>query len=924
MGVISRARVGEATQFVELIGGVMHHPTSIRQTCSFLPSAIKRALSWRVSFQCHCLLIAFLFSVVKPPSSAAEVPRERLSFNADWRFQKNDPAGITTRLDYGSVKNWIAATGSDLVGFSAGLPLRPDGNLGADVSYTQPSCDDSTWRALNLPHDWGIEGPFAQEYPGRTGKLPWWGVGWYRKHFPLPAADAGKRIYLDVDGAMSHALVWCNGQFVGGWPYGYSSWRVDLTPFVKTGGDNVISIRLDNPKDSARWYPGGGIYRNVWLVKTAPVHIAQWGVFVTTPTVSGELATVEVKVTLDNKTPAPTDVQVAVQVFELGGDGERHGRAVATATVPKDVTIAGGKQALSSVALNIAKPKLWSIRTPRRYSAVTTVSQHEKVIDSTETPFGVRTIAFTADHGFLLNGERVRIQGVCNHHDLGALGSVVNVRGLERQIEILQGMGCNAIRTSHNPPAPELLELCDRMGILVMDEAFDCWRTGKNANDYHLAFVDWHEKDLRAVVRRDRNHPCVILWSAGNEVREQGEPEGWKLAAHLAGVVHEEDRSRPVGGAFNNLQSGYNGFQTTVDVFGYNYKPWEYGNFRQRNPTLPLLGAETSSCVSSRGEYFFPVSEDKADGRADMQISSYDLYAPPWAFPPEAEFEALDRFPFSAGEFVWTGFDYLGEPTPYTDALTNLLNFTDPADQERMKKELAEQGKVRVRSRSSYFGIVDLAGFPKDRYFIYQARWRPEHPMAHILPHWNWPERIGQVTPVHVYTSGDEAELFLNGQSLGRKKLAALKYRLRWDDVKYSPGELRVVAYKHGQRWAEDVMKTTGPAAKLRLAADRSTITADGADLSYVTVTVADQNGQLVPRSKNLLKFEITGPGEILAVDNGDATSFESFQAKERKAYNGLALVIVRAKAGAPGVMVLHAQSDGLESAALSLTSVGR
>lgn len=899
-------------------------PRSFLQACSFGRSILVRVLLGRFWFPGPGLRTVWLFAAALSPAFATDAPRERISLDEGWRFQRNDPAGSATGLDYAAVRNWVAATGADLVGFDAPAPVRPAGNLGAGVSYTQPGCDDSSWRKLNLPHDWGIEGPFAQEYPGGTGKLPWWGIGWYRKHFTLPAADADKRIYLDVDGAMSHALVWCNGEFVGGWPYGYASWRVDLTPFVKTAGDNVIAIRLDNPKDSARWYPGGGIYRNVWLVKTAPVHIAQWGVCVTTPVVSDELATVEVKVTVENQTPARTAVQVAVQIFELGSDGERQGPAVATGLIPQNVAVAAGHQALGTLAINVAKPKRWSLAAPQRYTAVTTVTQGGKVIDSTETPFGIRTIAFTADRGFLLNGERVKIQGVCDHHDLGALGAVVNVRGLERQLEILQRMGCNAIRTSHNPPAPELLELCDRMGFLVMDEAFDCWRTGKNSQDYHIAFDDWHEKDLRAMVRRDRNHPCVVLWSIGNEIPEQGEPEGWKLAARLAGIVREEDRSRPIGGAFNNLQSGYNGFQTAVDVFGYNYKASEYGKFHERNPTVPLLGSETSSCVSSRGEYFFPVSDDKAAGRADMQVSSYDLYAPRWAFPPDVEFAGLDQFPFVAGEFVWTGFDYLGEPTPYNDDATNLLNFTNPADRERMQKELADLGRIRVRSRSSYFGIIDLAGFPKDRYYLYQAHWRSEHPMAHILPHWNWPERIGQVTPVHVYTSGDEAELFLNGQSLGRKKLEPFQYRLRWDDVKYAPGELRVVAYKHGQRWAEEVVKTTGPAAKLTLAADRATIQADGADLSYITVAVADREGLTVPRAKNQLKFSLSGPGEILAVDNGDATSFESFQASERKAYNGLALVIVRAQAGAPGTMVLRAESNGLESAAITLTSVGR
>jgi beta-galactosidase len=864
-------------------------------------------------------LFLLLFPMLASMISAADAPRERVNFNAGWRFQKDDPAGLQTKLDYATVKDWVAPTGAELVNFSAVKPARPAGNLGDDVAYAQSAFDDSGWRKLDLPHDWGIEGPFAQENPGDTGKLPWWGVAWYRKSFPIPATDADKRIFLDIDGAMAYSMVWCNGQFVGGWPYGYSSYRVDLTPYLKVGGDNVLAIRLDNPKNSSRWYPGGGIYRNVWLVKTAPVHIAHWGVFVTTPAVKPAAATVDVKVTLDNATASLATTHVSASLYELGADGTKVGQPVASAA-PIEVRVTADRQAFGSLSLVVANPKLWSLKQPQRYVAVTTVEQGGKVVDMEETPFGIRTIAFVADQGFLLNGERVPINGVCDHHDLGALGSAINLRALERQIQILQAMGCNAIRTSHNPPAPELLDLCDRMGMLVMDEAFDCWRTSKRPNDYSRVFVDWHEKDLRALVRRDRNHPCVILWSIGNEISEQGQPEGWKLATHLAGLVREEDRSRYIDAAFNNQQSGYNGFHTAVDVVGFNYKPAEYGVFHQRSPLIPVLGSETSSCVSSRGEYFFPVSDNKADGRADFQVSSYDLYAPRWAFPPDVEFKGLDQFPFTAGEFVWTGFDYLGEPTPYNADVTNLLNFTDPGEQAAMAKELQELGKIRVPSRSSYFGIIDLAGFPKDRYYLYQARWRPDLPMAHILPHWNWPDRVGQVTPVHVYTSGDEAELFLNGQSLGRKKKGPFEYRLRWDDVKYQPGELHVVAYKSGQKWAEDSVKTTGPAAKVTLQADRADLRADGQDLSFVTVTIADQAGLLVPRSMNLVKFEISGPGEIVAVDNGDATSFESFQAKEHKAYNGLALVIVRTKAGEPGAITLKAQSDGLAGAELVLT----
>jgi len=874
--------------------------------------------AWLPAFLLACGLLPAAPAVM----AADNPPRERVSFNTGWRFQKGDPAGAGDQLAYAKIKSWMTATGADLVNPVAVKPVRPEGNLGGGVPYVQPDFDDSSWRRLNLPHDWGIEGPFKQEYPGDTGKLPWWGVGWYRKHFTMDAADAGRRVFLDIDGAMAYAAVWLNGQFVGGWPYGYASFRLDLTPYLKTGTENVVAIRLDNPPDSSRWYPGGGLYRNVWLVKTAPVHVAHWGTYITTPAVSRDAATVNVDFVLENDSVQKVEAAVTTRIHELGPDGRPAVAPVATSEVATVVIDpARGREAARSNLLVVNHPRLWDLKNPVRYVAVTTVEQDGKIVDRYETPFGIRTIWFDPGQGFFLNGEHVQINGVCDHHDLGALGTAVNLRALERQIQLLQEMGCNAIRTSHNPPAPELLELCDRLGMLVMDEAFDCWRIGKRPNDYHLLFDDWSEKDLRALVRRDRNHPCVILWSIGNEVREQWEPDGWRFAAHLAGLVREEDRTRFIISGCNNVDSGYNGFQTALDVVGYNYKPAEYQPFRAQHPAIPVLGSETSSCVSSRGEYFFPVSNDKAEGRANFQVSSYDLYAPRWALPPDVEFKGLDEAPFAAGEFVWTGFDYLGEPTPYNADSTNLLNFSDPAEQAKMAQELKALGRITVPSRSSYFGIIDLAGFKKDRFFLYQARWRPDLPMAHLLPHWNWPERVGQVTPVFVYTSGDEAELFLNGKSLGRKQRASLEYRLRWDDVKYEPGELRVVAYQHGRKWAEDVVRTTGPAAGVLLAADRTALTADGADLSFVTVTIADQSGRPVPRSKNLIRFAVSGPGEIVAVDNGDATSFEPFQAGERHAYNGLALVVVRTKAGEPGAITLQAQSAGLTAAEISLQS---
>jgi beta-galactosidase len=865
------------------------------------------------------LLTLVLFAVA--PSICADELRERISFNDNWHFIKDDPAGTGDALSYQKMKAWILPSGNDFLNAGSAKYARPTGNIGSDVSYTQPRFEDSNWVKLNLPHDWGIAGPFKQEYPGMTGKLPWWGIGWYRKHFTVPLGDAGKRVFLDVDGAMSYATVWVNGQFVGGWPYGYASWRVDLTPYLKADTENVIAIRLENPPESARWYPGGGIYRNVWLVKTSSVHVSQWGVRVTTPQVRTELAQVYVETTLQNDSASETTVEVANQLFELDFAGRKFAVSVATASSASVTRIASGKQSSVSQTLTITKPKLWSLRSPQRYVAVTTVKQQGNIIDTYETAFGIRTIAFTADHGFFLNGEHVPIQGVCLHHDLGPLGATLNVRALERQLELLKEMGANAIRTSHNPPAPELLDLCDRMGFLVMDEAFDTWREPKTPNDYHLLFPDWHEQDLRAMVRRDGNHPSVIIWSVGNEVREQRLPEGWKLASHLAAIAHEEDRTRPVTTACNKAECGHNGFQLAVDVTGFNYLSAEYGKFHQGAPQLPLLGTETSSCVSSRGEYFFPATDDKAQGRFNLQVNSFDLYGPTWSLPPDEEWKGLANAPYVAGEFVWTGFDYLGEPTPYERDSTERLKFTESAEQERADKELALNKKISVPSRSSYFGIIDLAGFKKDRFYLYQSHWRPDFPIAHILPHWNWPDRVGFVTPVHVYTSGDEAELFLNGRSLGRKKRGALEYRLRWDDVRYEPGELRVIAYKNGVKWAEDVVRTSGPAAKVMLSPDRSILRADGQDLAFVTVKVIDKLGWLVPRAKNRISFEISGPGQIIATDNGDPTNLESFQLHERATFNGLVLVIIRTQRGEPGEVRLRANAVGLKNAEVTVTS---
>jgi beta-galactosidase len=855
------------------------------------------------------------------PSAVKTPAGERVSFNADWRFVREDPNGTGDKLKYANIKDWVIATGAEFTKDPNLLAKkRPAGNLGEDVAYTQPGFDDAGWRSLALPHDFGIEGPFKQEYSGGTGRLPWFGVAWYRKHFNVPASDQGRQLYLDIDGAMAYANVWLNGRYVGGWPYGYASWRVDLTPYVKYGAENVVAIRLDNPPDSSRWYPGGGIYRNVWLVKTSPVHVAQWGVRVTTPDAAKTDAPVNIGVTVDNRSAAAADVTVTAAIYALGADGRKGGKPAATAS-PANVQVAAGSNAAVALTATIPNRSLWTLEKPSLYAAVVSVEQGGKIVDTYETTFGVRSIRFDVDKGvMMLNDKPVKFQGVCDHHDLGSLGTAINMRALERQVELLKEMGCNAIRTSHNMPAPELLDLCDRMGLVVMDEAFDTWSRQKTRNDYHLLFADWHEKDMRAFVRRDLNHPCVVLWSIGNEIAEQGMGErGARTAQELTNIVHEEDPTRPTTSGCNSAQPG-SPYIAAIDTIGINYQgsrpaqgqPYgKYPQFHEAAPTKFLYGSETASTISSRGVYTFPVAAQPGEitgGRrrrgepntpppgedvANHQMSSYDLYYPGWATSPDTEWGSQDRYPFVGGEFVWTGWDYLGEPTPWGGR-------NDP-------------------SRSSYFGIIDLAGFKKDRFYLYQARWRPEVPMAHILPHWTWPERVGQVTPVQVYTSGDEAELFLNGKSLGRKTKGQYEYRLRWDDVVYQPGELKAVAYKNGKEWATDVMKTAGPAAKLLMQADRTTFAADGWDLSFVTVTVADKDGLLVPRSMNRVRFSIEGPGQIVATDNGDPTSFESFQSKDRDAFNGLCLAVVRSRPGQSGTITLKAASEGLAPAAITL-----
>lgn len=864
------------------------------------------------------ILLSFVLIVGRDVVCAnTSMVRERININRDWRYQIDDPDGVGAALHYSRLKPYLLPCANDFIIFGKRYQ-RPEGNPGENIAYVKSDFDDSEWRHLNLPHDWAIEGPFNIDYNGSTGKLPYWGIRWYRKTLELSQDDAGKQIYLDIDGAMSYASVWCNGQYVGGWPYGYASFRLDLTPYIKAGQKNVLAIRLDNPDDTSRWYPGSGIYRNVWLVKTSPVHVEQWGTFVRNQQVDSEIAVMEMGVNIENHAGKDVQVKLQTSVYLQGKDGRPVGEEV-TQSMTKDIAIKKDSWSSARFQFKVDKPKLWDIDTPNCYVAVSRVFMDGKEMDSYETPFGIRTIEFTHNQGFMLNGQKVAIKGVCMHHDLGALGAAFNEVAAERQLRIMKEMGANAIRTSHNPPAPELVALCDRMGLMMQLELADTWQKGKRKNDYNLLFDDWSEADMRSLVRHYRNHPSVIMWSIGNEMPDQTTDQGVIIARNLTAYCHDEDPTRPTSLGCNKRDAVFRDIVNQVDIFGLNYFHKTYPVFKEQNPTRRYHASETSSATSSRGEYFFPVTTDVNDSRSGFQLSSYDMTTIGWGCAPEVQFKMNEEYPFMSGEFVWTGFDYLGEPTPYNEDLTNLLNFSDPNELEKARKELEELGKIKTPSRSSYFGIVDLCGFPKDRYYNYKSYWRPDVPTVHILPHWNWEERIGEITPVHIYTSGDAVELFLNGKSLGRREKAHSYDRLTWDDVRYEPGSLKAIAYKNGQKWAEELVETTGKPAALQVTAEKTELKNDGTDLSFIRVAVVDSQGRVVPRSKNHLKFSVTGPAEIIATDNGDATSLLPFQLSERDAYNGLALVILRSQYMKQGKVVLTVESKGLPKQKIAL-----
>ena len=792
--------------------------------------------------------------------------------------------------------------------------------LGDDSAAAYPETDDSGWRRLNLPHDWAIEGDFSRDNPSGTGggALPG-GVAWYRKTFMADRADADKRLRIDFDGVYMNSEVFINGHSLGVRPYGYISFGYDLTPFLRWGEKNVLAVRVDNAEQpNSRWYSGCGIYRNVWLTKLNPVHVAQWGTYVTADEVSKNSARLTLRTRLENEQEA--DAPLVVRSSLLDEDGKVVGHATS------QLTAEPGEETEVRQEILVGNPELWSITRPYLYTVRTEVSMKNKVVDTYITPVGIRTFRFDVQKGFILNGERLKINGVCMHHDLGCLGAAVNVRAMERQLEILREMGCNGIRCSHNPPAPELLDLCDRMGFVVMDETFDMWRKRKTAHDYSRYFNDWHERDLRDLILRDRNHPSIFIWSIGNEVLEQwtdaradtlsleeanlllnfGHKEdpvtqeapsvNSLLTRKLVDKVKELDATRPVTAGCNEPSPNNHLFRSeALDIIGFNYHDAWFAGVPENFPDRPFIVTESVSGLMTRGYYRMPSDSvvlcperwDKPFFDASFSCSSYDNCHVPWGNRHEGTMRHVKNNDFISGQYVWTGFDYLGEPTPYG-----------------------------WPARSSYFGIVDLAGFPKDIYYMYQSEWRPDKTVLHLFPHWNWTP--GQTIDLWAYyNNADEVELFVNNKSQGVRSKGKDDFHVLWR-VKYEPGTIKAVSRKAGKTVAEREIRTAGAPARIRLTPDRDVLRADGCDLSFVTVEVVDKEGNLCPLAENNITFAVEGTGFIAGVDNGSPTSLERFKANHRRAFYGKCLVVIQ-NDGRPGGIKLTATAEGLEMAAVGL-----
>lgn len=776
--------------------------------------------------------------------------------------------------------------------------------------------DDTNWRIIDLPHDWSIEADFSIDNPSTPGggALPG-GIGWYRKEFVVDKSNEGKHLYIDFDGIYWNSTVWLNGHLLGERPNGYISFRYDLTPYIKIGEKNVIAVRVNNSEQpNSRWYSGSGIYRNVWLTAVNPIHIDHWGTYVTTPSVSLEKADVSIVTNVKNTSETQQDVELqSVLIDSLG-------RTITQ--VSNKITLAANGVTEATQSLIVDNPTLWSIEHPYLYKIITYVRDKEEIVDEYETPLGIRYFSFDPNKGFFLNGESVKIKGVCNHHDLGCLGAAVNTRALERQLEILKDMGCNGIRTAHNPASPELLELCDKMGFIVMDEAFDMWRKKKSPYDYSLHFPEWHERDLTDLILRDRNHPSIFMWSIGNEILEQ-----WShidadtldlqqanmvlnfattlnkkdlttdelhinslLTIKLADIVKKLDPTRPVTTGNNETMPRNHIFRSgAMDIIGFNYHEDNWANFHDKFPNQKLIITESTSALMSRGYYEMPSDSiniwperwDKPFDRPVHHCSSYDNCHVPWGTTHEDTWRLVKQYDHISGVYLWTGFDYLGEPTPFW-----------------------------WPSRSSYFGVIDLAGFPKDIYYMYQSEWTTK-PVLHIFPHWNWKE--GQLVDVWAYyNNADEVELFLNEKSLGRKSKPKDVFHVSWR-VPYEKGTLKAISYKNGQEVLTKEIVTAGNPASIRLTADRQTVAADGKDLSFVSVEVLDANGIPAPIADHLIQFKIEGEGSIAGTDNGDTTDPNSLKKPERKLFNGKAIVVIRSGKKS-GVIKLEATCKGLKS----------
>lgn len=785
-------------------------------------------------------------------------------------------------------------------------------------NFSQISVNDKKWQNVVVPHDWAIYGPFdiendvqrtaikqdgqvaPIEHSGRTGGLPFVGVGWYRTSFEVADFNSDKKVFIKFDGAMSNAEVFVNGQKAGQWHHGYNTFFLDVTPFVKAK-NNTLAVRLENLTQQSRWYPGAGLYRNVHVITKNKTHIPIWGIQLTTPEIEKNFAKIQLKTEIESENPS--NIEVETEIFnpkgeKIASDRKKYNEFVINNKIQQDIYV--------------KNPVLWDIQQPNLYKAVTKVYENGTLKDTETTTFGIRKIEIKPNDGLYLNGRKIKFQGVCMHHDLGAIGAAVNEAAIRRQIRIMQDMGVNAIRTAHNMPAPEYVRIADEMGMMLALESFDEWAIPKVENGYNRYFKDWAEKDLTNLVRHFRNNPSVVMWFIGNEVEEQSVEEGAKVARWLQDIIHKHDGTRPVSNGMDRPDHVFkNNMAATMQVAGFNYRPFRYQEAYKLLPQQIILGSETASTISSRGVYKFPVERKSMPKYEDQQTSSYDVEHCSWSNLPEDDWIQHEDLPYTIGEFIWTGFDYLGEPTPYY---------------------------VEWPAHSSYFGAVDLAGLPKDRFYLYRSHWNKEAETLHVLPHWNWEGREGRVTPIFVYTNYPSAEVFINGKSQGKRSKdlnipldgsytkeaqqsfeRQKRYRLMWLDTKYEAGEVKVVAYdKNGKAVAEKIVKTAGKPHSLRLTADRNVITADGKDLSFITIEAVDKDGNLCPNVNDLVTFKVSGAGTYRAAANGDATSTDQFHLPKMHLFNGKLVAIVQSSEKA-GEITFEAKSKGLKSSVIKV-----